>query len=151
VLQNNVNPILARQIAEKDWPGLAALVRRVRVRTYFGMAAVAAVSIAVFPTVVEFLARSPGFDGAQLPFALLAAGIVLASGYIPFGQTLLMAGFPGWHSFFMLATVLVNVAGNAVLIPRIGIAGAAAATAISMLASVFLLKALVRSRVGVGI
>jgi O-antigen/teichoic acid export membrane protein len=58
---------------------------------------------------------------------------------------------PGLALFFMLATVLVNVAGNAVLIPRIGIAGAAAATAISMLASVFLLKALVRSRVGVGI
>jgi O-antigen/teichoic acid export membrane protein len=62
-----------------------------------------------------------------------------------------MAGFPGWHSFFMVATVAVNVAGNVLLVPRFGISGAAAATAISMLASVFLLKALVRSRVGIGI
>ena len=151
VLQNNCNPLLARQIAERDWAGLHALVRRVRARTYFGMAAVAAVAILAFPTFVDLLAANRGYEEARLPFALLAAGIVLASGYIPFGQTLLMAGHPGWHSFYMLATVAVNVAGNVILVPQIGIAGAAAATAVAMLASVFLLKGLVRSRVGVSI
>ncbi len=148
VLQNNCNPLLARQIAEKDWAGLRALVRRVRSRTYLGMAGVAVAAVLLFPTFVDLLARGPGYEAARLPFGLLAAGIVVASGYIPFGQTLLMAGFPGWHSFFMLATVAVNVAGNVILVPRIGIAGAAAATAISMLASVFLLKILVQWRVG---
>jgi O-antigen/teichoic acid export membrane protein len=151
VLQNNCNPLLARQIAGKDWAGLRSLVRRVRGRTYLGMAAIALVAILVFPTFVDLLAANRGYETAEIPFALLAAGIVLASGYIPFGQTLLMAGFPGWHSFFMVATVAVNVAGNVLLVPRFGISGAAAATAISMLASVFLLKALVRSRVGIGI
>jgi stage V sporulation protein B len=139
VLQNNCNPLLARQIAGKDWQGLRALVQRVRGRTYLGMAAVALVAVLLFPTLVDLLAANRGYETARVPFALLAAGIVLASGYIPFGQTLLMAGFPGWHSFFMVATVAVNVAGNLLLVPRFGISGAAAATAISMLASVFLL------------
>jgi O-antigen/teichoic acid export membrane protein len=115
------------------------------------MAAVAAIAIALFPTAVKLLTEKPGFEGAHVPFALLAIGIFVASGYTPFGQTLLMAGFPGWHSLLMIATVLVNVALNAVLVPRIGIAGAAVATAIAMLASVVFLKALVRARVGVRI
>jgi O-antigen/teichoic acid export membrane protein len=148
VLQNNCNPLLAKLLAERDWGGLSELVRRVRGRTYAGMAAVAALAIAAFPAAVDLLAGKHGFEGAHAPFALLAAGIVLASGYVPFGQTLLMAGRPGWHSAFMLATVAVNVAGNAILIPRFGIAGSAAATALSMLASVFLLKAFVRAKVG---
>jgi O-antigen/teichoic acid export membrane protein len=151
VLQNNCNPLLARAIAERDWDGLHALVRRVRGRTYAAMAAVAAIAIALFPTAVERLTEKPGFEGARVPFALLAIGIFVSSGYTPFGQTLLMAGFPGWHSILMIATVLVNLALNAVLVPRIGIAGAAVATAVAMLASVVFLKALVRVRVGVRI
>jgi O-antigen/teichoic acid export membrane protein len=115
------------------------------------MACVAAAAIALFPTAVSLLTDKPGFEGARVPFALLAIGTFVASGYAPFGQTLLMAGFPGWHSLFMVATVAVNVVGNWILVPRIGIAGAAAATAVSMLASVFLLKAFVRARVGVRI
>jgi O-antigen/teichoic acid export membrane protein len=115
------------------------------------MAAVTALAIALFPTAVALLTGKPGFEGAHLPFALLAAGILVASGYVPFGQTLLMAGFPGWHSLFMIATVLVNVLLGWILVPRIGIPGAAAATAVSMLASVVLLKAFVRARVGVRI
>ncbi len=151
VLQNNCNPIVAREIAEKNWEGLQVLVRRVRGRTYAGMACVAAAAIALFPTAVGLLTDKPGFEGARAPFALLAIGIFVASGYVPFGQTLLMAGFPGWHSLFMIATVAVNLVGNWILVPRIGIAGAAAATAVSMLASVFLLKSLVRARVGIKI
>ena len=151
VLQNNCNPMLAMQIAEKDWEGLRALVRRVRGRTYAGMAVVVAVAVALFPKAVMLLTEKSGFEAAHAPFAWLALGILFASGYVPFGQTLLMAGFPGWHSLFMIATVAVNVIGNAILIPRIGIVGAAVATAMSMSISVLFLKAFVRSRVGVKI
>lgn len=151
VLQNNCNPVIARSIAERDWDGLHVLVRRVRGRTYAAMAAVAAAAIALFPTAVALLTDKAGFEGARFPFALLAVGIFASSGYAPFGQTLLMAGFPGWHSLLMVATVAVNVVLNAILVPRIGISGAAAATAVSMLASVVFLKGFVRARVGVRI
>jgi O-antigen/teichoic acid export membrane protein len=75
-------------------------------------------------------------------------GIVLASGYIPFGQTLLMGGRPGWHTGLMAATVASNVIGNSILIPIYGLNGAAAATAIATVLSVFVLKALVKWRLG---
>jgi len=151
VLQNNCNPILARQIAEKDWDGLHALSRRVRGATYAGMAGVTVVAIALFPTAVALLTGKAAFEESLWPFGILMVGILSAAGYVPFGQMLLMGGRPGWHSTLMAATVAVNVVGNALLIPRIGIEGAAAATAVSMFASVLLLKAFVRTHVGVRI
>jgi O-antigen/teichoic acid export membrane protein len=94
------------------------------------------------------LTDKPGFGGSVVPFRWLMLGIVLCAGYIPFAQTLLMAGFPGTHTLYMVLTVLFNVVGNALLIPRLGLAGAAIATAISMFLGVFVLTGFVRARTG---
>jgi len=48
----------------------------------------------------------------------------------------------------MLACVVLNVAGNAMLIPVLGISGSAIATGGAMVISVALLKAMVRRNVG---
>lgn len=149
VLQNNMNPILARQLAEGRRDEMRATIAKGRRWTYLGMAGVAAVAIAVFPRVVEMLYADPAFGQSWAPFALLMLGILAASGYIPFGQILLMAGKPGWHSAFIAATVALNILGNWILVPLYGLPGAAAATALSVFASVFLLKAIVRAQVGV--
>ena len=77
------------------------------------------------------------------------AGMALASGYMPFAQALLMANRPGWHSVMMIGIVGANVVFNALLIPHLGIVGAAAGTALSLLTSVVLLVSIVRWRVGV--
>lgn len=149
VLQNNMNPILARQLAEGRRDEMRATIVKGRRWTYLGMAGVAAVAIAVQPRVVELLYDDPSFALSWAPFALLMLGILSASGYIPFGQILLMAGKPGWHSAYIAAAVALNVLGNWILIPLYGLPGAAAATALSVCASVFLLKAIVRAQVGV--
>jgi len=149
VLQNNMNPILARQIAEGRREEMRATIVKGRRWTYLGMAGVAAVAIAVFPRVIGLLYADPAFAQSWAPFALLMLGILSASGYIPFGQILLMAGKPGWHSAYIAATVALNVLLNWILIPHYGLAGAAGATALSVCASVFFLKAIVRAQVGV--
>jgi Na+-driven multidrug efflux pump len=151
------NPILAREIAARRFEELLPVIRRGRRMTYAAMAGVAVLAVALYPHAVELLfasARSPGGTGdagfAQsfVPFAWLMLGIALASGYVPFAQTLLMANQPGWHTLYMVLTVLFNVIGNAFLIPVWGLAGAAIATASSMFLSVFVLKLLVRARTG---
>jgi O-antigen/teichoic acid export membrane protein len=149
VLQNNVNPVLARQIAERRFDELRATFVKGRRWTYLGMLGVAAGALALFPYVVEALYADPAFAMSWFPFSLLMLGILSASGYVPFGQILLMAGRPGWHSAFIAAAVALNVLLNWILIPHLGLPGAAAATAASVLASVFLLKAIVRARLGV--
>ena len=151
VLQNNMNPILARLLTEGRLEELRETVAKGRRWTYVGMAAVAAGAIALYPSAVGLLFGPSGFASSWTPFTFLMLGILTASGYIPFGQILLMAGRPGWHSVYIGATVAMNVLGNWILVPRYGLPGSAAATALSVFASVFVLKAIVRAQVGVRI
>jgi len=91
----------------------------------------------------------PGFAAGALPFAILMAGIAIASPYLPFAHLLLMAARPGWHTVLLVTAIAVNVAGNVVLIPRFGPTGAATSTATTVVTSALLLRALARWRVGV--
>jgi len=148
VLQNLYNPILARELAARRLEELRQTIRRGRRRTYLGFAAAAALALFLYPLALSILTDKPGFAESVVPFRWLLLGIVLCAGYIPFAQTLLMAGFPGAHTLYMGSTVLINVVGNAFLIPRLGLAGAAIATSISMFLGVFVLKSFVRARTG---
>ena len=73
-------------------------------------------------------------------FAILLGGTVLAAGFVPFSQVLLMAGRPGAQSWFVVAILTSNIALNAVLIPLLGAVGAALATAGSYVAIIVVLK-----------
>jgi O-antigen/teichoic acid export membrane protein len=148
VLQNVYNPILAREIAGGRLSELAITARKGRIGTYLGMALVGAIAICLYPHVLVLLTDKPVYLASWTPFNLLMLGLVLASGYLPFAQTLLMSGHPGWHSIYMLACVLLNAAGNAILVPRLGLAGSAIATGGAMVISVIVLKAMVRRNVG---
>lgn len=139
-LQNNYNPVMARLWGERRVEELRALVRRDGRRALAGMLIVSAVAVALFPVALGILFPGQDFGASWLPFGILMAGIALSSARLPFFQFLLMAGRPGWHSIFMVLVVAVNVVGNALMIPGLGIVGAALGTALSFLASVLLLR-----------
>ena len=148
VLQNLYNPILAREIAARRMDELHATIARGKRWTYAGMAAAGALAVVLYPFALSVLTDKPGFAASEVPFRWLILGIVLAAGYIPFGQTLLMAGFPGWHTGYMVLTVMFNVVGNWFLIQSHGLTGAAISTANSMFLGVFVLSAFVKRKVG---
>lgn len=150
VLQNVFNPVIARMSAQRDWVGLRALFVRARARTYLGMVPVGAAAVLLFPTAVAVLTdeNSAAFLEGWGAFAFLVAGITLASGWIPFSQTLLMTGHPGWHTVYMLIAVVGDAILNWLMIPVWGLEGAAASTAIAMVGGVLVLRWLVRRQVG---
>jgi O-antigen/teichoic acid export membrane protein len=148
VLQNLYNPILARELAARRLDELHATIEKGKRRTYLGFAAAAGLALLVYPLALSILTDKPGFADSVVPFRWLMLGIVLCAGYIPFAQTLLMAGFPGTHTLYMGSAVLINLVGNVLLVPRLGLAGAAIATSLSMFLSVFVLKRFVHSRTG---
>lgn len=151
VLQNVWNPILARHLAAGERDAVRDVVLRARVKCWLGIGAVALVAVLLFPLALSIVGARPEFLAAHMPFAILSCGIALAAGYLPFGQILLMGGRPATHTLLMTLTVLANVAGNAILIPRIGLEGAAVSTAVSMVISVVLLRFFARSQLGVRI
>lgn len=146
VLQNIYNPQLAKVTHAKDHEGLHRLIREGRRLAVPLIVGVGAVAIALYPTIVRLMTNKPEFLESWAPFAWLACGVIVSSPFLPFGQILLMAGFPGSHTLYMGFTVVMNVIGNALLIPIVGLSGAAAATAISFLGSIFVLKLLVRRK-----
>ena len=99
---------------------------------------------------IDFAELRAGFM-KHMPFGILMGGIALSSARLPFFQFLLMSGHPAWHSLFMVLVVGVNVLGNALMIPALGIVGAALGTALSFLASIVLLRLCSRLALGVGI
>jgi O-antigen/teichoic acid export membrane protein len=142
VLQNNYNPLLASQLAAGRKPEVESLVRRGRRASWMLGAAGGVLAVAVYPLIQALFTNDPLLDQSLLPFAILIAGQVLAAGYLPFQGYLAMANLPGWHTLFLLGTVLLNALGNACAIPLLGIAGAAVATGLSFGASALLLRSM---------
>lgn len=148
-VQNNVNPVIARALAAGDTSAVVALVRRTRRWFVPSLAAICALAAVSFPVVVPWLVGDRQFATASVPFAILMAGVVVASPYQPFNQILLMAGRPGWHTLMLAAVVAVGFAANRALIPSYAATGAALATSIMAVTIAVLVRALARARVGV--
>jgi O-antigen/teichoic acid export membrane protein len=151
VLQNLVNPVLARQIAGGEHRAAEEVVRRTRRWFVPALSGAALLGAALYPLMIPPLIGDPDFIDGAWPFAMLMAGVVIASPYLPFNQVLLMAALPGWHTGYILAAVAVNLAGNAALIPLLGLSGAALSAATSLVASALLLRVLARARAGLRI
>lgn len=105
------------------------------------------VVLSVFaPTVLGWL--GDGFDEGALSMAILCLGsvVVLAAGNVQ--ALLLMSGRSGWGAVNKAVVVAVNVAGNLLLLPHFGIAGAAAMWAFCMVLDTALASYQVRRAVG---
>jgi O-antigen/teichoic acid export membrane protein len=163
VVQNNVNPLLASELAlgRVDRSGSAGprstaaggaevndrtreLVRNTRRWFVPAFVAACAIGALVFPALIPRLVGDPAFAAGARPFALMMAGLALASPYLPFGQLLLMANRPGWHTALMLLVVGANFVVNLVAIPSLGTLGAALATASAVVTGAIALRVIAR-------
>lgn len=149
VLQNNVNPLLAKHLAAGELREVEALSRRFKRRSFLLVLALGAISLPAYAWIVAWLDPGAGFEESIAPYWILVAGVVGASAWTPMAQILLMANQPLRHSLLMLATVVVNIAANALLIPVLGLEGAALGTAIAVCASAAFLVWSARRWIGV--
>ena len=129
VFRRNVDPILGRCFAEQDRSAMQDLSRRVKRKVYLLMGLIGVATTALYPVALKLLERGPELAASWAVFAILMAGIVANSGYRPFLGILPQGGRPGTQTVLVAALVGSNVVLNAILIPVIGIYGAAIATA----------------------
>jgi O-antigen/teichoic acid export membrane protein len=148
VLQNNLNPVIARSLAEGRTDEVEALVKRTRRWFVPAFASICVLSAAMYPLVVPWLTGKQSFIGGAVPFAIMMGALALVSPWQPFTQILLMASRPGWHTVYMLAIIVVTFTGTLVLIPAFGLVGAALAISASVVVSAVLLRTFVRWRIG---
>ena len=148
VVRNNVNPILPPLLKERKIEEIRRWIARLQRLVYAGAFGAALVAVLLYKPAVYLLLGGGEFLESWSVLAILLAGIVFCSGYVPFDFMLLQAGQPGWHTFLTSLTLASNILLNAALIPIFGVHGAAMGTALSLCLSVLYLNLMVRRRLG---
>ena len=74
----------------------------------------------------------PGYESGATPLAILCAAMLVALAAGNVGSVLLMGGRSSWVLAVKVVVLTVNVVANLVLIPRLGIVGAAIAWALAI-------------------
>lgn len=108
------------------------------------------ITLAAFaPTVLLWL--GPGFVAGSDALLVLAAGSVITITAGNIHSVLLMSGHSGWAAVNKAVVLVLNIVGNLILVPLIGITGAAISWALSIMVDALLASIEVRFLVGVRI
>ncbi|MGE0516309.1 MAG: oligosaccharide flippase family protein [Hyphomicrobiaceae bacterium] len=149
VMRANLNPLITRQLSGGAADELAQFGRRVCAWFALFMLVLGSLLVAGFAAVVNFILPSGTFGEAIVPLAILVAGLVVASPYLPFGMVLTQAGRPFEQTVLAVIILGINVLANLLFVPFLGINGAAVGTAISYVSTALLLVMILRFCFGV--
>lgn len=133
-----VRPLLSARIAQlassRSHEELAGLIRRVGLSVMAATAALLGAICLAFPFIVDHLLLDPRYRQALWPLVILSLGIVVASYYLPFDFLLSQSGRPLAQSVVRGTMITVNAALAVVLVPMLGMVGAAVAYSLSFVA-----------------
>ncbi|TBN57990.1 flippase [Glaciihabitans arcticus] len=104
--------------------------------------------LGVFASVVLGL-LGPGFEEGSTALAILCGGAILTFAAGNIHSVLLMSGRSGWGAFNKAVVLALNIVGNLLLVPVLGIAGAALVWSASMLVDALLAAIEVRVFLGI--
>lgn len=151
VFRNNFNPILSKAYFEHPKSVLQRIIKN-GVRSFYkylgGLTLLASLG---FPLVLWVFQIDKNVFEIGAVFYILVAGILLACGYLPVRMIFNQAGFASHQTRLFLFHFLVNVVLNLIFIPIFGIYGAALATSLALLAQLFILKGMMKRKIGIEI
>ncbi len=142
ILQNIYDPKIAKFLSQKNYKDLRDIIKNNRKKIYVYSVFLFFLILVIYIFLIKFLTNDISYLDSFFPFAILIAGITFASGYIPYYNIFFMADKPLWQSLFISLVVLSNIILNVLLIPMFNIYGAAFATSISFVLSIFFFKTL---------
>lgn len=136
----NYNPQITSLWAQKKKQELLNLINKTIRKTRLYLALPIGLSIAIFPFVPAILKLPADYQQGWMSYSILVSGILFSSGYLVIFNLFLLTGFPGLHSFILLMICSVNALMNWLLVPYLGLEGAALGTAISSICIVTIFK-----------
>ena len=135
-LRRVIDPILAVRLAAGDERGVRDFVVRGVGLGIVVAPLIAIVAALLFHTVVRILTGSDAYAEGFQPFLILLVGAVVYGAFYPFFGLLGQAGHPGLQTALTVVVLVANVGCNLVLIPWLGLDGAAASASIALLCGV---------------
>lgn len=131
VLRVNLDPVLARLIAEKHLADLRRLIDWAKTIGYVAMTTAGLGAILAYPVIVPILFDWSTYADSWLVFAILTCGIMLSAGFVPFGGLLQQSRNPLSQTAFSATMGSLNLLGNLLLAPFFGMIGSACGTALA--------------------
>ena len=136
MIRLNFNPLLVTVLRDKDEARarqLRAQSQRLVVPATLLLSGVAVAGLWVLAT---YIAPHKGLLEGMPSLLILLTGLTLVSAFVPFDNLLMISGHPGYQTAQQLMTVSANALVAVLLLPPLGIAGAAAGTALSYVVGV---------------
>jgi O-antigen/teichoic acid export membrane protein len=153
-VRQNIDPIIGRAFAQDRRESITELAHDVRKRFIPAMAGLGALVLLGFGALLGALRYAYPGKGDFRSWgvcALLIAAVFLASGWRSFAGVILQGGRPGVMTMLMAGSVLGNILLNVLLIPVLGVYGAAIATGLVYLLEAGMIVVLSRRLFGVAL
>jgi O-antigen/teichoic acid export membrane protein len=136
----NYSPIVVNLIKEQKWDSLRRLVRTGKRITYGMMVLIGIACAGFFPLFISIYGKNSDFQASYLPFLILLVSLVICSGYLPFSNIVLQAGYPATYTFMIFIQVAMNITLNSIFASKYGAMGSAMATGMAMIFLIPLVK-----------
>lgn len=136
MIRLNFNPLLVTALRDKDEAQARQLRSRSQRLLVPATALLSGVAIAALWVLATYIAPHKGLLEGMPSLLILLAGLTLVSAFVPFDNLLMISGHPGYQTVQQLFTVSANALVAVLLLPPLGIAGAATGTALSYLVGV---------------
>jgi O-antigen/teichoic acid export membrane protein len=140
VFRTNVNPIITKYKFTKDAEELENIVNKGKKLFYLLLAPIGIIAIFCYPLIIKIFSLSADPLQGWPVFAILLCGILMSGGYIPFQMIFNQAGYPAYQTLFFSLIFFTNLILNLILIPVMGMIGAAVATGIAFVSQVLYIK-----------
>jgi O-antigen/teichoic acid export membrane protein len=148
MIRINFNPMLVTAVRDHDWSKVRSL-RSMSCRVIVPAIAGASLLIAVaFLAIALWIVPGKGLLGGFPSLLILLAGLNAVSALVPFDNLMLVSGHPAYQTLQQITAVVANIVVALLLLPWLGIAGAALGTVANYLAGIAMLIVLARRLLG---
>jgi O-antigen/teichoic acid export membrane protein len=140
LLRNNINPILAKLSVKRNLKLTEKIINNSKTKFLKMIGGIGILAILMFPLVfIVFAIEEHRFD-TWLIFSILVLFVSISSGYQPFLMLFNQFGHPWQQTKFIFVLFLSNVLLVLMLVPIMGIYGAALGTGLSFIVQMYYQK-----------
>ncbi len=151
VIRTNYNPLIARSLHSKRPDEVENLYGKGAMRIMIAFLVAAIMIYAMFIILTTQIVPEKNMQQGALSLFVMLFALWLISSHAPFDNTLLVAGYPGMQALQYGLVSIVNFTICILLIPHIGILGAAIGTSVGYLAGICISLILINKRIGVNL
>ncbi len=151
VVRRNVDPLIGESFSKNNLFQIQEYSKKIKRIFPPLMIILAIAAVFIYPIGLDIIVKDTDFNQSLWIFGILMIGVTINTFYRPFSGILLQGDRPGHHTLMVGILVVINFIGNIILIPILGILGAAIATACAYVLEGLLIKYFSKKLLGINL